>query len=115
MDETWNERPAADPSEETTPRRQMSPLRLRLDEESRTASLVLNADLGVYAVAVGSAQSLANGGFSFESGFINPGPSAYSRETEVTADGKIAYTQQLDGALTYRSFRVPDLYTAPRK
>jgi len=86
-----------------------------LDEENRTASLVLNADLGVYAVAVGSAQSLANGGFSFESGFINPGPSAYSRETEVTADGKIAYTQQLDGALTYRSFRVPDLYTAPRK
>jgi arylsulfate sulfotransferase len=86
-----------------------------LDEQNRTATLVLNADLGVYAVAVGSAQSLANGGFSFESGFINPGPSAYSRETEVTADGKIAYAQQADGALTYRSFRVPDLYTAPRK
>ena len=86
-----------------------------LDEENRTASLVLNADLGVYAIAVGSAQSLSDGGFSFESGFINPGPSAYSRETEVTADGKIAYTQQVDGALTYRSFRVPDLYTPPRK
>jgi arylsulfate sulfotransferase len=86
-----------------------------LDEASMTASLVVNADLGVYAVAVGSAQSLSNGGFSFESGFINPGPSAFSRTTEVTAEGKIAYTQQLDGALTYRSFRVPDLYTPPNK
>jgi len=75
----------------------------------------MNADLGVYAVAVGSAQSLSGCGFSFESGFINPGPSTFSRTTEVSADGKIVYTQRVDSALTYRSFRVPDLYTAPQK
>ena len=85
-----------------------------LDEQAHTATLKVNADLGVYAVAVGSAQSLSGGGFSFESGFINP-PAPFSRTTEVSADGKIVYTQQVDGALTYRSFRVADLYTPPRK
>jgi hypothetical protein len=84
-----------------------------LDENSRTATLVYNADVGAYAVAVGSAQRLSNGSYTFESGFINPGPSPYSRSTETSPDGKIAYAQQLDGGVTYRSYRVPDLYTAP--
>jgi hypothetical protein len=39
----------------------------------------------------------------------------FSRTTEVSADGKITYAQEADGALTYRSFRIRDLYTAPRK
>ena len=86
-----------------------------LDEEHHIATLAINADVGVYAVAVGSAQSLSNGGYSFESGFINPGPSVFSRATEVSPAGKVVYAQQLNGTLTYRSFRVPDLYTAPRK
>ena len=73
----------------------------------------------MYAVAVGSAQPLADGNYSFESGFINPGPSmfasVYSRTTETTGEGKIAYAQQLEGTLTYRSFRVATMYDAPRK
>jgi arylsulfate sulfotransferase len=85
-----------------------------LDEQTMTATLLVNADLGVYSPAIGSAQSLSGGGYSFESGFINL-PAVSSRETEVGADGKIVYAQQTDGAGTYRSFRVPDLYTAPRK
>jgi hypothetical protein len=85
-----------------------------LDEQAMTATLVLNADLGVYSPAIGSAQSLSDGGFSFESGFINL-PAVSSRATEVGADGKIVYAQQTDGAGTYRSFRVPDLYTPPRR
>ena len=40
-------------------------------------------------------------------------PAAYSRATEVGEDGKIVYSQQLEGSPSYRSFRVPDLYTAP--
>jgi hypothetical protein len=82
-----------------------------LDEQAMTATLVVNADLGVYSPAVGSAQSLSGGGFSFESGMVNPA-SVSSRATEVGADGKIVYAQQTDGAASYRSFRVPDLYTA---
>jgi hypothetical protein len=91
----------------------------KIDEDARTATLVLNADLGVYAIAVGSAQPLSDGNYSFESGFINPGPSlpasVYSRTIEVMPNGKIVYAQQVDGELTYRSFRVATMYDAPRK
>jgi hypothetical protein len=91
----------------------------KIDEQSRTAELVLNADLGIYSMAVGSAQALSNGNYSFESGLINPGPAGlgamYCRTTETSPDGKILYAQQVQGALTYRSFRVPDMYSAPRK
>lgn len=86
----------------------------KLDEENRTATLVLNADLGVYAVAVGSAQTLKNGGYSFEAGFINPA-SVYSRAVETSADGKVVYAQQLEGQIEYRSFRVADLYSGTVK
>jgi arylsulfate sulfotransferase len=85
-----------------------------LDERAMTATLVVNADLGVYSPAVGSAQTLSGGGYSFQSGMINM-PAVSTRETEVGADGKIVYAQQFDAAVNYRSFRVPDLYTAPRK
>ncbi len=85
-----------------------------LDEKAMTATLVVNADLGVYSFAIGSAQSLSGGGFSFESGFLNL-PNVSSRATEVGPDGKIVYVQETDGAGTYRTFRVPDLYTPPRK
>ena len=86
-----------------------------LDEHAMTATLVLNADLGVYSPIIGSAQSLSGGGCSFDSGVVVNPASAFSRATEVGADGQIVYAQQADGAGTYRSFRVPDLYTAPRK
>jgi hypothetical protein len=91
----------------------------KIDENSKTATLVLNADVGVYAVAVGSAQPLSDGGYSFESGFINPGPAGmsaiYSQTTEISPAGKIIYAQRTIGALTYRSFRVANMYSAPRK
>ena len=85
-----------------------------LDEKAHTATLVYNADLGAYAIAMGSTQRLASGGYSFESGLINLGPSPYSRTTETSPDGKITYGQQLEGGVIYRSYRLPDLYTAPR-
>jgi arylsulfate sulfotransferase len=86
----------------------------KLDEEKRTATLLHNADLGVYAVAVGSAQTLKNGGYSFEAGFINPA-SVYTRAVETSQDGKVVYAQQLEGVIEYRSFRVPDLYSGTVK
>ncbi len=85
-----------------------------LDEQAMTATLVVNSDLGVYSPAVGSAQSLSGGGYSFQSGMINL-PVVSTRETEVGVDGKIVYAQQFEAAVAYRSFRVPDLYTPPRK
>jgi len=51
----------------------------------------------------------------FEIRLIDPGPSAFSRTPEVTADGKIAYTQQLDGALNLSQFSGAGFYTALNK
>jgi hypothetical protein len=73
-----------------------------------------NSDLGVYAIAVGSAQSLKNGGYSFEAGFINPA-SIYSRAVETSAEGKVVYALQVEGPIVYRSFRVADMYSATIK
>ena len=86
----------------------------KLDEASHTATLIYNADLGVYASALGSAQSLKNGGYSFEAGTINA-PSVYSRAVETSADGKVVYALQVEGSSVYRSFRVADMYSSPDK
>jgi hypothetical protein len=85
-----------------------------LDEENRTARLVHNAELGVYSVAVGSAQRLNNGGYTFEAGFINRA-SPYARAVETDASGKIVYALQVNGVIVYRSFRLDDIYSAPAK
>jgi hypothetical protein len=79
----------------------------------------MNVDLGVYSQAVGSAQPLANGDYSWESGFIDPGPAGFaaihSVTTETSPDSKIVGSEQAYGTLTYRSFRVGSMYGAPRK
>lgn len=86
----------------------------RLDEEKLTATPLLNADLGVYAIAVGSAQTLKNGGYSFEAGFINPG-SPYGRTVETDSEGKVVFAVDVEGIVVYRSYRVSDMYSAPIK
>ncbi len=86
----------------------------QLDEQNRTAKLVENADVGVYSFAVGSAQKLSNGGYNFEAGFTNQ-TSNTSHAIETSADGKIVYAQKTSGLIEYRTFRLPDLYSAPRK
>jgi hypothetical protein len=86
----------------------------KLDEQERTATLVYNADLGVYSFAVGSAQRLTNGGYTFQAGFINPA-SVYTLAIETSPEGKVVYAQQLEGVIAYRSVRVSDLYSAPGK
>ena len=40
-----------------------------LNEQTMTATLVVNADLGNYSFALGSAQMLPNGNLDFTSGF----------------------------------------------
>ena len=87
----------------------------KLDEKAKTAELIYNADLGVYSGAVGSAQKLADGSYTFEAGFLNPGPSQHGRAVETSKDGKVVYAQQVEGFVNYRSFRVADLYSAPVK
>jgi len=83
---------------------------LQLDETNRIATPVLNADLGVYSFALGSAQKLRDGDYFFDAGAVlGPGgPSAFS--IEVNASGDVLSEIQAN-AMLYRSFRMTNLYT----
>ena len=82
---------------------------LQLDEQNRVVTLVLNADLGAYALAVGSAQRLADGNYHFDLGFINTAQGQFSQSVEVDAAGNFVYQIQSPTPV-YRSFRLTTLY-----
>src|SRR5262249_34043534 len=80
-----------------------------LDEQTMTATLVLNVDLGNYSDALGAAQRLSNGNYVFTSGRQGAAPNVIGQSIEVRPDGTKAYVQQINKAL-YRTFRVRTLY-----
>ena len=87
----------------------------RVDEQARTVSPVLNADLKVNSAALGTAQLLPNGHYHFDAGFL-PDPAnptaRISQALEVDASGNIVWGMQIY-AQEYRSYRMDDLYTPP--
>ena len=83
-----------------------------LDEQNKTARLELNADLGCYSAALGSAERLSNGDYHFTCGILLDGSYVYSQSLEVSPDspaGTLRYGYQVDSPV-YRSFRMHDLY-----
>ena len=82
----------------------------QLDEVNRTATQVLNADLGVYSFALGSAYLLPDGGYHFNLGWVLG--SGWARAVELDTGGTLVYSVEAQTPL-YRSFRLLDLYTAP--
>jgi arylsulfate sulfotransferase len=83
----------------------------QLDQAAMKARFVLNADLGGYSFALGSAQKLRNGNYHFNNGWTIPRPGEpTSTATEVDSSGKIVYSLQ-SGAAVYRSFRMEDILT----
>jgi hypothetical protein len=84
----------------------------KIDEQARTATLLVNADMGGYAPYMGSAQRLSNGNFHFTASTIRNNASTNARSVEITPDGKIVYT--LETIPAYRTNRIADLYTPPR-
>lgn len=79
-----------------------------LDQQHHVATLRLNADLGRYWQALGSAQQLANGDFYFAGGLPYKGPAPNSSEEEFRANGTKVY--ELDSTFAeYRAYRVGDL------
>ena len=85
---------------------------LEIDQAARTARLIVNSDLGLLSVALGSAQLLEEGGYHFEAGFVfdpsNPAvPSSYAIQVSNTGDPQ--FTLKM-GAAVYRSFRLKDLF-----
>jgi hypothetical protein len=83
-----------------------------LDENSKTATFVLNANLGSYSDRIGSAQRLPNGSYSFDSGAIENGATTVAQSVEVSPTGSITYILQTANS-TYRTFRLRDLYNMP--
>lgn len=102
-----NTRQASNPSAHS--RGQM----LQIDQQNKVATLVLNADVGTYSSAVGSAQLLPNGDYHFDSGFIETASgNLVSQSVEVNPSGTTVFGIGF-AAIEYRTFRMPDLYTAP--
>lgn len=79
---------------------------LHLDESNRKAWLTLNADLGDYSFALGSAHLLPNGDYHFDMGWL---PAGTSWSIEVDGEGNTIYCME-SAVPDYRSFRMPDLY-----
>jgi hypothetical protein len=80
---------------------------LEINEADRTVKFLLNADLGAYAFALGSAQQLSNGNYHFGLGWT---PDARSQSLEYDASGRLV-TQMESATQQYRSLRMRDLYT----
>jgi hypothetical protein len=79
-----------------------------LDTRNRIATPVENINLGVVSVAVGTAQWLANGNtYAWQAGFVG---NSNSQSFEFSPSGSELFHEQSD-SLTYRTFRVADLYT----
>jgi hypothetical protein len=69
----------------------------------------LVSDLGVYSVAVGSAQALNNGNFMFHAGFI-PSPSPHAFTYELLPDGTQNNILE-EFVQVYRAYRMSSLYS----
>jgi hypothetical protein len=82
-----------------------------LDETQMTATLETNTDLGTFSSAMGAAQAVSNGNYSFAGG-VSDDDSAPSYLDEVHPDGTKVFSMEFNER-AYRGFRLRDLYTAP--
>jgi arylsulfate sulfotransferase len=79
----------------------------RLDEDARTATLVVNLDMGNYSPELGTAERMPNGNYVFDSG--SQGGGLFGQSIEMLPDGTKVYVQEV-AARDYRSFRMTSLY-----
>jgi hypothetical protein len=78
-----------------------------IDETAKTATALVNADLGVYSVAVGSAQLLSNGNYFSLSGILPIG--LQSQAAEIQAHRSQTWALNASTSV-YRAFRLNSLY-----
>ncbi|HEY6947550.1 MAG TPA: aryl-sulfate sulfotransferase, partial [Gemmatimonadales bacterium] len=83
----------------------------KLDENARTATLVVNLDLGNYSPELGTAERMPNGNYVFDSG--SQGGGLFGQSIEMLPDGTRVYVQEV-AARDYRSFRMSSLYRGVR-
>jgi Arylsulfotransferase (ASST) len=83
---------------------------LQVDEQNMVVTPVLNADLGYYAEALGSAQLLLDGNYHFDVGFVQENNTIDSYSLEVAPTGQITYNAHQNTTL-YRTFRMTSMYS----
>ena len=83
---------------------------LQVDEPNRMATLVVNADVGLYSLALGSAQKLSDGNYHFDFGYVVEPSGIHAYSIEVDSSGNVLYNIKASAPL-YRSFRMTDMYT----
>ena len=89
-----------------------------VNEPALTANLNINVDLGVYSLALGTAQILPDGNLWFQSGAVGAaqGVPPYVQEAEADQSANLLFILQVglptssQHALEYRCFRMPSLY-----
>jgi hypothetical protein len=82
-----------------------------LNERNKTATLVVNADLGNYSSFLGSSEMLPNGDLAFTSGGLTPNHIPAGQSIEVLPNGTRIYVQQMS-EFEYRSYFESTLYSA---
>jgi len=87
---------------------------LNVNQTTMKATPVMLADLGFFAEALGSAQMLPNGDYSFEAGY-GAGRPPYSEAIEVFPNATLSFTIKTTVYKCYRSFRMTSLYIAPEE
>ena len=83
---------------------------LEIDEQARTAKLVFNADLGDFSRALGTAEKLPSGNYSFGLGWDS---NNFSKALEYDPSGNLVTEIDTESQM-YRAFRMRDLYTPTR-
>jgi len=80
---------------------------LKVDEQGRSVTLILNVDLGGFSFALGTAQQF-NGGYYFGGGWFLPASNSMSLETDASGNPVYRLT---DGEPEFRCYRLNNLYT----
>jgi arylsulfate sulfotransferase len=82
-----------------------------LNEQNKTATLVVNADMGNYSDFLGSSEMLPNGNLAFTSGGLSSSSKQDARSIEVLPNGTRIYVLKMS-AFEYRSYFESTLYSA---
>ena len=82
----------------------------QIDEQAKTATLVVNTDLARYSLALGSAEKLSNGNCWFDAGFL---PDASGVADEFDSSGRSVFSIRT-AAPVYRSYRLATMYSPVR-
>lgn len=83
----------------------------QLDEAGRTATLLVDADMGNYSAALGWAQLLPNGNYSFVSGFQQEPAPAFGQIEEFDPSGTaLLAVSESRPAQLYRAYRLTTMY-----